>query len=479
MTTREQYLNDWKTDGYALVEDFLAPTELATAQRELTTMFPSWDEYAAAPDRFRNDPLGGHMRELPFVGRGLNAIALHHGLIGLAEELLGTDRITLLQAIVWAKYGGVDDFDQAIHVDYPSYTILYPVTRGRSEQVTFIVYYVDVDETLGPTCVVSRQHTRDQSLVPYLRPRHTYPELYRHERPMTARAGSILAYDIATFHRGSRIASPVGVRFTHHIVYSAATATRAGAHLWANPGLSAEMQALIEQATPRQRQVLGFPGPGDPYWDEQTLAGIAARYPKADLKPYREAANLSPAAENVDRRAAIPAADRPATRRTQPARKTNVAPAPGSVMLNLGSDAVPLDGFLNVDIVAAASDNTADLQERWPWPDNSVDYVHAPHVIEHLPDPVFTVNELWRILKAGGVANIVVATTDGPALWTRPTHVSFWNRTSFVFCESGSYWRNTLGASYGIRAKFRTVACTTTRTPQGPELSIVLQAVKP
>ena len=148
-------------------------------------------------------------------------------------------------------------------------------------------------------------------------------------------------------------------------------------------------------------------------------------------------------------------------------------------MVNLGSDAVPLDGFVNVDIVAAASHNTADLQERWPWQDDSVDYVHAPHVIEHLPDPVFTVNELWRILKAGGVANIVVATTDGPALWTRPTHVSFWNRTSFVFCESGSYWRNTLGASYGIRAKFRTVACTTTRTPQGPELNIVLQAVKP
>jgi hypothetical protein len=33
--------------------------------------------------------------------------------------------------------------------------------------------------------------------------------------------------------------------------------------------------------------VFGFPAPGDPYWDEQTLADTQVRYPKADLTPYR------------------------------------------------------------------------------------------------------------------------------------------------------------------------------------------------
>jgi hypothetical protein len=37
----------------------------------------------------------------------------------------------------------------------------------------------------------------------------------------------------------------------------------------------------------RERSVFGFPAPGDPYWDEQTLADTQARYPGADLTPYR------------------------------------------------------------------------------------------------------------------------------------------------------------------------------------------------
>ena len=60
-------MKEWMTDGYALVEDFLTPDELATVRREPQTRFPTWNEHAAAPDRYRNDVLGGHMRELPFL----------------------------------------------------------------------------------------------------------------------------------------------------------------------------------------------------------------------------------------------------------------------------------------------------------------------------------------------------------------------------------------------------------------------------
>ena len=36
-----------------------------------------------------------------------------------------------------------------------------------------------------------------------------------------------------------------------------------------------------------ERDLFGFPKPGDPYWNEQTLADVAARYPGMDLTPYR------------------------------------------------------------------------------------------------------------------------------------------------------------------------------------------------
>ena len=51
--------------------------------------------------------------------------------------------------------------------------------------------------------------------------------------------------------------------------------------------LSADWGEIIERATPRERSVFGFPAPGDPYWDEQTLADTQTRYPRADLTPYR------------------------------------------------------------------------------------------------------------------------------------------------------------------------------------------------
>jgi hypothetical protein len=47
------------------------------------------------------------------------------------------------------------------------------------------------------------------------------------------------------------------------------------------------MKRFIERATPRQREVLGFPPPGHPYWNPETLAAVATRYPKMDMSPYR------------------------------------------------------------------------------------------------------------------------------------------------------------------------------------------------
>jgi hypothetical protein len=46
----------------------------------------------------------------------------------------------------------------------------------------------------------------------------------------------------------------------------------------------------VSQASVRQLTVLGFPKPGDPYWTEETLSGVAARYPGLDTSPWRDGA---------------------------------------------------------------------------------------------------------------------------------------------------------------------------------------------
>ena len=58
-------------------------------------------------------------------------------------------------------------------------------------------------------------------------------------------------------------------------------------------------QSHLEATTPEMVQtvaqltVLGFPGPGHPYWTEETLRGVAARYPFLDLEPWRQARRVN------------------------------------------------------------------------------------------------------------------------------------------------------------------------------------------
>jgi glycosyltransferase involved in cell wall biosynthesis len=148
--------------------------------------------------------------------------------------------------------------------------------------------------------------------------------------------------------------------------------------------------------------------------------------------------------------------------------------------LNLGCCDAAVAGFVNVDIVAGPGvDQVADLAAPWPWSDNSVEYVRAWDIIEHLPDKIMTMNEIYRVLMPGGRAEIAVPTTDGTGAFQDPTHVSFWNRRSFLYYEAGNPYRERFANSYGIKARFRTVSERIDRSVDGPRLTIILEAVKP
>jgi glycosyltransferase involved in cell wall biosynthesis len=155
------------------------------------------------------------------------------------------------------------------------------------------------------------------------------------------------------------------------------------------------------------------------------------------------------------------------------------AEAPAHLRLNLGCCDALLPGFVNVDLVAAPGVEAADLREPWPWPDSSATHVRAYDIIEHLPDKIHTMNELWRVLAPGGTAEMAVPTTDGTGAFQDPTHVSFWNRRSFLYFEAGNPYRERFAHFYRIQAKFRVVTERTDHTVDGPRLTITLQAVKP
>lgn len=82
-----------------------------------------------------------------------------------------------------------------------------------------------------------------------------------------------------------------------------------------------------------------------------------------------------------------------------------------------------------------------DLDEVWPLENDSVGVIRAYDAIEHLKDPIHTMNEAYRVLAPGGLFLILVPSTDGRGAFQDPTHVSFWNQNSFWYYTKKSHAR--------------------------------------
>lgn len=122
--------------------------------------------------------------------------------------------------------------------------------------------------------------------------------------------------------------------------------------------------------------------------------------------------------------------------------------------LDLGSGAHPRDGFDGVDRVDLGQRWTVDLDVvPWPWDDSSVDEVHTAHFVEHVADLPAFMDELWRVLVPGGVAEI-----RHPYAWSDwaiadPTHRRQLVEMSWYYFDRE--WRDIKGLShYGWQCDF-------------------------
>jgi hypothetical protein len=88
-------------------------------------------------------------------------------------------------------------------------------------------------------------------------------------------------------------------------------------------------------------------------------------------------------------------------------------------------------GYTSVDL--ENGDVTADLNERWPFADNSVGVFRAHDALEHMKDPIHVMKEIYRCLVPGGWLLSLTPSTDGRGAFQDPTHVSFWNSNSFWY----------------------------------------------
>ena len=289
--------------GWALVSELVPAEDIAAAQDALFRLYPTPEEVASgvrtertapfldvADDgdegrRFRGNQFTG-LRSGPTGEPTLDVLALHPRILDLVEVLLSPHEVRLYQADTFAKYAGAGSYEQPLHVDETNHTLVPPRLDGRYRQVQLFLFLSDVTEARGATRVVSRTLTAG---IPHDRlwfHRAGEVRLDEHEVAAEGPAGTVLAYSADTVHRGSAMTEPGAGRFFYNLGFRPAGVDWVGALPWPRLGNGPNMRPWIEALDVRQLVALGFPPPGHDYWDDETRAATAHRYPGLDLTPF-------------------------------------------------------------------------------------------------------------------------------------------------------------------------------------------------
>ncbi len=269
----------------------IPPEALAPAQAALSKLFPSAAEMSTGgPGDERWRTWDAAWPEFPFRSRSLNGVVVGDLMIDLAQELLGTDDVRMYLAIASAKYAGQpSDFNQLLHTDFPNHTLTVPRPEAGYHQMETFIYLNDVGPGNGATRFVSRRRTRSIAVERHTLDLDEFADLYEDPADASGPAGSIVVYRPDVYHRSCDFTDPTQARYMLHVSYRPAAVEWGGYQAWPFKGFSMEWHDFVQGATPRQLQVLGFPPPGHAFWTDETLAGVAGRYPGLDLTPWQTA----------------------------------------------------------------------------------------------------------------------------------------------------------------------------------------------
>lgn len=285
----------YREQGYAIVENFCTREELSGALADFDKIVPGWVEFASDPsgetpeywDKPYPDQRG--IPHFPYKGDTLNDLTFHEELRRFASLMCEGEDIYCEQSHLSYKASGQADFEQAMHLDYSNHTLAYPPARPRYWQTAFIYYFTDVTAECGPTAICSKQHYPERILWPSVYERAERPELYDNEVKITVPAGSLLIYSMRTFHRGTAITGDNHGRLAMFVTYAPLAGRWMGIVGWPVSAGKKSFQHWMERASVEERTALGFPEPGHDYWTDETLDGVAARFPGLDMAPYRSA----------------------------------------------------------------------------------------------------------------------------------------------------------------------------------------------
>lgn len=113
----------------------------------------------------------------------------------------------------------------------------------------------------------------------------------------------------------------------------------------------------------------------------------------------------------------------------------------GGQRLHLGCGKDIREGWINLDRSLGADVVCDVTKERLPFDDSSMDRVYSQDFLEHLPPEarVPVMNEIWRVLKPGGMMEHFIPNAGSRNDYGSPSHLSHWNLQLFEHFDIDSY----------------------------------------
>ncbi|MBN2284938.1 MAG: methyltransferase domain-containing protein [Tissierellales bacterium] len=124
--------------------------------------------------------------------------------------------------------------------------------------------------------------------------------------------------------------------------------------------------------------------------------------------------------------------------------------------INFGCGKRRIDGYIGVDKIQMPTVDVVHDMNSFPYPfnDESVEEVILSHILEHLPNTVHVMEEIWRICRPEAMLEVDVPYYNSPSAYDDPTHVSFFTEHTFdYFTEDGT--RALSGFNYYSFARFK------------------------
>ena len=138
-----------------------------------------------------------------------------------------------------------------------------------------------------------------------------------------------------------------------------------------------------------------------------------------------------------------------------------------------------IKGFIGIDKGDYGQHYVRDLRRGLPFADNSIDYINADSVLEHIPyaehfgedDFVFIMNECLRVLKIGSEMRIIVPMWSSEVMAKDITHCRSFSPKSWSYLECENTWE------YGFVKGWRVIK-TERIVKQGDILEVILKKEK-